>query len=257
MIRSLLATVSLVLVGACFQSHDGQQAVRTDDCVLCHRAQYDQAGTTAPYLTAPTHDPFYPPSSCVYCHNTTSWGDALHPQPAAFPDTFIIDSGPHAAFACTECHASLPYLVPTATRGSNTNCTQCHPDDTDQQQTHRAGTVSPTGVPYEYSTTKKNFCLTCHPTGLMPHPEDKFSITNDNHRGIACDRCHSESGPNKAGQNTNCVQCHPSREFDEEHREDCHEAYVAAKTNPTLPITPLNFCVQCHTSGTTDENCSQ
>ena len=60
MTRSFLAVLSLALVAACFESHDGQQAIQKDDCATCHIAQYNATGTADPYLNAPNHGQHYP-----------------------------------------------------------------------------------------------------------------------------------------------------------------------------------------------------
>ena len=106
----------------------------------------------------------------------------------------------------------------------------------------------------------KNFCLTCHPTGFGgKHPEDKFPISRGKHgpdNVQECKDCHSEPGPSRAGQNTNCTKCHPTNEYDGEHDEKCNDNYTKARDYPQLPFTKKNFCVKCHTRGKSSANCN-
>jgi len=247
MTRSVLVVLSIVLVAGCFDSHGGAQAIDKEDCATCHMAQYEAT-------SIPAHRTSSFPTTCASCHTTTDW-NAFHPKPEAFADTFIIDSGPHATVDCKSCHdATIPSQIAQGKRGSDTNCTQsgCHPN-TVELATEHTGAASPTGVPYVWSDTQKNFCLSCHPTGFGgKHPEDKFPITRGNHKDITCAKCHSAAGPSKAGQNTNCVQCHSPSKYNGDHDEA--NGYTTARDNPTLPITKLNFCVKCHTSGTQRHN---
>jgi hypothetical protein len=267
MTRSSLAILSLVLVAGCFESHGGQQALTQDDCSSCHMKDYNATGTADPYLNAPNHqDPGVGfPTTCADCHRNTSWQPALgglHPQPNKYVnatggnDTFLISKGAHVGIKCLACHdLDIPADTTPPSRGFNTDCIQCHPNNAAQQQAHPTGTMSPAGNPYAYSDTKRNFCLTCHPTGeAAGHPEDKFPISaSGHHRGIKCADCHIRStGPDAKGANTNCVNCHNPG-----HDSDDAPNYGAYKTNPPnpgpfgAPLTKVNYCLAsgCHSDG--------
>jgi formate-dependent nitrite reductase cytochrome c552 subunit len=207
-ITPLILVLALALA-ACFQPQHATGAdVSALECATCHIDLYN---------ANPTH-PGQKPTTCADCHNTTNWNAAGHPE-AAFP----IASGPHTNIACATCHdASLGSPV----KGANTNCIQCHKQpDMDPKHVGVGG--------YAYSNTKKNFCLTCHPTGSgASHPENPFPIKNSNHSGIACATCHNPARGSVASQNIDCYgsgACH----------SDSHNY---------TPATPAR-CFSCHPSG--------
>ena len=138
MLRSLVS--SLVVLVACTSApHENAPDVGNLPCVTCHQADY-------PY---PTTDPSHPNNTdCAQCHDTTSWGDAGHPE-AKFP----ITTGKHTGIACKTCHSipNAPY-----TGGANTNCIQCHSQSQYQS-------IDDHNAPYD--TSMPHFCLTCHPSG--------------------------------------------------------------------------------------------
>jgi hypothetical protein len=254
------------LLGACFESHDGnQRALTGDDCYQCHQPSYEQTA-------APPHQASGFPISCVDCHTTISWQPALgnHPPPLTYGDaagkntTFLL-SGDHDDIACFGCHdlaiGSVRYPDPPPSRGFNSNCIQCHPDDSDQRDAHVGrGFSFPVGTPwastpYEYKPTALNFCRACHPEGTaLGHPNDQFPRTG-NHN-TSCTSCHSVPGrPDADGANVSCMGpgCHSLAEEDREHDE---AQYPTLRNNPPVGMYPWitrdNFCLVCHPRGKGD-----
>jgi hypothetical protein len=246
---------------ACFESHDRTQEVRSDDCVLCHQADFD--ATSTPVHAAPGVG-F--PTTCANCHRASDWSPALeglHPAPNTYTEldpmgqvqnqTFVIDTGPHAEVKCVLCHdldVALPAVPAAQRRGFGTDCLQCHPDDAFHQDSH-AGAISATGGPYTtYRADVRNFCLACHPTGdALNHPRDRFPITGNHDR--PCTSCHVRSmGPDDDGRNTTCIAsgCHSLSKMDAEHDE---RSYATYRSSPPAPLTTSNFCraAGCHPDG--------
>jgi hypothetical protein len=175
-VRPWLVVVALAATSACFSQHDpGVVETRSDDCITCHRTEYEQAGVvplgsfgcTTPVI--PVHSPTKP-TTCAGCHpSTSSWCpavDGIHPE-AEFP----IASGRHDV-PCASCHsvAALPFPG-----GENTDCIGCHmPDgdephslakmnsEHDEESRYPAERDDPARVP---PNTDANFCLSCHPRG--------------------------------------------------------------------------------------------
>jgi hypothetical protein len=251
----------LVSLCACFESHGQTREIRSEDCVLCHRADFD--ATSMPIHSAPDVD-F--PTTCASCHRSIDWRPALegrHPAPGTYTgldpmgqvqnQTFLIDRGPHASVRCLTCHdldVDLPDVPVAQRRGFNTDCLQCHPNDAYQQDAH-AGVVSAIGGPYTtYRADVGNFCLACHPAGdALNHPRDRFPLTGG-HDG-RCTSCHVRAmGPDKGGQNTTCLAsgCHSLGRTDAEHEERSYATYRSA---PPPPLTTSNFCRAggCHPDG--------
>jgi hypothetical protein len=251
----------LVLLCACFESHGRTQEVRSEDCVLCHRADFD--ATSMPVHAAASVG-F--PTTCADCHRSLDWRPALaglHPRPNTYTEpgptgqpvnqTFLIDAGPHAEVRCLTCHdldVVAPAVPPAQRRGFNTDCLQCHPDDAAHQDAHR-GAISATGGPYTgYRAEVRNFCLACHPTGdAVNHPKDKFPLTGGH--AAPCTSCHVRTmGPDRDGLNTTCLGggCHSLSKMDAEHDEARYRTYRGA---PPAPLTTSNFCRAgtCHPDG--------
>jgi len=132
------------LIGAhagieCRACHDGPDgsvqwlAASAEDCVACHRPQYDREHGGTGF-----------PTDCLDCHNPFEWGGAT------FDHSFEIFSGPHRAAAdgCSDCHE-----VPGDF--SSFTCLGCH-RQTEMDDKHS----EEPGYAYDSPT-----CLSCHPTG--------------------------------------------------------------------------------------------
>lgn len=107
-----------------------------EDCVSCHRADYDREHAGTGY-----------PTTCTMCHGPDRWDATAIDHDAAF---FPIFSGKHAGRwrSCQECHTD-PQGFATFT------CLTCHTQaKTDEHHKEEPG--------YAYESTR---CLACHPRG--------------------------------------------------------------------------------------------
>lgn len=239
--------VLLLGLVACMQSHDDKRvSVRGDDCVTCHRIDYDGT-TTPPHAEVPSATGTVTfPTTCGDCHRTVAWQPALgglHPPPPQFP----IAASPHTNIKCLACH-DLD-LAPTSVGGANTNCITCHPDDDEQRDSH-TGVRGPAGQAYAYAPAVANFCLTCHPQGLArKHPDAAFPRTGPH--AAPCTSCHDRASglPDMAGMNTTCIAdgCHSLAKEDREHREEGGARYTQERGDGTN----RHFCLAsgCHPNG--------
>jgi hypothetical protein len=106
-----------------------------NDCVACHRVDYDRAHGGQGY-----------PLECTVCHTPTNWEGLSFDHEQIFP----IQSGAHRGRweTCQDCH-------PTLQDFSQFTCITCHTrSDTDPRHNEVGG--------YVYESTA---CLSCHPRG--------------------------------------------------------------------------------------------
>lgn len=273
---SIASLVSLAsMVAGCFESHQNQQALRGDDCYVCHTPEYDAT-------SQPPHGDARFQTTCVDCHRTTSWQPALgglHPAPRGDKATFLLDGSPHADIACMDCHDldlpslsyPLPDPVPPEQRGLNADCIQCHPNDAYHADAHQ-GVVSATGGAYQtYRADVPNFCRTCHPEGTArKHPNDRFRVKGNEHHDRPCTSCHIRAnGPDDFGQNTSCTGCHDdggahvltgedgmnAKHVEFSNYPGCRDR-PPIETNPPRTLTAENFCLHCHPNGGGGRNAS-
>jgi hypothetical protein len=227
MMRRGLLLVALAAAG-CGRSHPGGRVeVRTEDCVICHAADFAAA-------VDPPHAGNFP-MTCDDCHTPGAWRPAagLHPE-AAFP----IGEGAHLPFRCAQCHDPQRGAYPG---GANTSCVGCHTgahtrDRMDRRHRGVAG--------YPAGGADVRFCLDCHPRGVadLVHPQDRFPLGSGDHGGVACLDCHKpDLGPYAGGANTDCTGCHTGdharAEMDARHRD------VPAYTYDSPS------CLRCHPAG--------
>lgn len=111
-------------------------AADQNDCVACHRADYDRG-----------HGGSGLPADCTACHTQTAWTPSTFEHEALFP----IASGSHRGewSSCSDCHAGGVL--------SSFTCLQCHEHAQpamDDKHRERAG--------YVYDSAA---CLSCHPRG--------------------------------------------------------------------------------------------
>ncbi len=206
-------------VAECASCHVGNPPVyqgTPQDCVGCHRADYDSS-------PLPGHETY--PTTCQDCHTTTAW------KPATLPEHKWPLVGAHAAADCASCHVGNPPVY----QGTPQDCVGCHRADYDSS-------------PYPGHDTFPTTCQDCHTTTAWRpasggvHPEDKFPITG--RHNYPCNDCHNQAlGPNGRG-NADCVGCHEGvhsrARVDGEHDE---------VRNYPGPDAPPNFCLDCHNRG--------
>lgn len=127
---------------ACASCHQGADrsipwsAASENDCVACHRQDYDREHGGSGF-----------PTDCTICHTPNDWEGGAFEHDARF---FPITSGPHRGTweTCQDCHPSPgSYSVFT--------CITCHTrTDTDGRHAEVGG--------YVYESTA---CYSCHPRG--------------------------------------------------------------------------------------------
>jgi hypothetical protein len=204
------ATTDFPLVGAhtsatCATCHGGAGGpplstlpTGPQDCVACHRRDYDgaHAGTAIP-------------TSCATCHVPTSWEGASADH-TLLSGGFALE-GPHRPLACTSCHQVPGYALLFPEPAAPSDCVACHRRDYDEQ--HRGS-----GFP----TT----CLSCHVASTwsgarIDHPQVSggFRLLGA-HATATCTACHAIPGyallfPAPRGDQ-DCVACHRD-EYQREH----------------------------------------
>jgi hypothetical protein len=202
----------VAFVAGCMQSHQGTQALSTNDCYACHATDYQntqivaQADPAVPDHTTVANQAVYD-HQCADCHNTTTWYS--HPE-----KLFPISSGAHFGADCAQCHTN-PDDNSGDAHGANTQCAFCHPATevvsglslVDNHTMHNNNIFpdshhSPTGLarpctdchtstpPTTFDGytnpptgfTAQNFCLSCHPTGQGSNRSD-----------APCTKCHRDA----------------------------------------------------------------
>jgi len=195
---------------SCSQCHTtpGVFTGLSTDCASCHLPDYQAT-------TDPSHAAAGFSTNCRQCHNTSGWRGANFQHPATMPLTQA-----HANRQCIECHTT-----PGVFTGLSPDCVSCHLPE-------YQATTNPAHAAAGFGTN----CRQCHtPTlwsnGTFTHPSS-FPLTFA-HAGHACTRCHTtpgtysglstacitchqddfQRGHNSQG-NTNCRQCHNTRNWD-------------------------------------------
>ena len=243
------------------------QEVRSEDCVLCHQADFD--ATSMP-VHAASNVGF--PTTCANCHRATDWRPALeglHPAPNTYTDldpmgqvrnqTFLIDRGPHAAIKCLACHdlgVALP-AVPAAAAAASTPTASSATRTTRPTGTRTRGAVSVTGGHVHDVPGRRPQLLPRRATrtgDAVNHPKNKFPLTGGHDR--PCTSCHDRSmGPDDGGLNTTCLAagCHSLSRMDAEHEQ---RSYDTNRNSPPAPLTKSNFCrvAGCHPDGRKHDN---
>jgi hypothetical protein len=220
-------TIGAVL-GAC-SSRPRSDHGAPEECRACHEGDYE----LAPKI--PSHVATLERAQCGDCHAQDQWSPALasdHPS-----DRFPLGA-PHD-YACLDCH-DLASGKPSAL---NTDCVGCHEGahaEALAAQRHEA-------VPqYVFHREDPSFCLSCHPDGMqkIEHPEDRFPISEGDHR-YACVDCHKrELGASTGGANVDCVGCH-----DGAHTEALAAVRHANTAQYYFDPRSPSFCRACHPDG--------
>ncbi len=181
--NSLLGVAVLVGlgVGACGKvSGDDPNHVKvsSQDCVTCHRSEYE-ATTKPPHVGTM-------PETCGVCHTQTEWVPAKfqHPWPLV---------GAHLAAGCPSCHVGSPPVY----KGTPKECVACHKADYDSS-------------PYPGHQAFPVTCSDCHstlawkPASPVAHP---FPLDGA-HASIPCESCHVGNPQVFQGTPNTCVGCH-------------------------------------------------
>lgn len=134
------------------------------ECGGCHGPDYQRAAFTGSRLDHAARA--FDAQRCRGCHGAFRWGPARWPgHDACFP----VNAGPHAAYACLQCHTGVQGSQPAGSCSTGTAaCTACHEHqcstaggqtETDRQHAGVAG--------YQCSDRK---CYECHQPGVGVPP---------------------------------------------------------------------------------------
>ncbi|MBK9550045.1 MAG: hypothetical protein IPO52_13310 [Gemmatimonadetes bacterium] len=198
------------LTATCASCHaDGVYRGKSQNCVSCHRTNYDATRTPAHAAAGYTTD-------CTACHTTTQWlGATFNHTTTRFPLT-----GGHLTATCASCHADGVY------RGKPTTCISCH-------RTNYDATRTPAHAAAGYSTD----CTTCHTTtqwlgANFNHSTTRFPLTGG-HLTATCASCHADGV--YRGKSTACLSCHQAD-------------FTRTTTPPHAAAGFATDCTTCHTT---------
>jgi len=166
-------------------------------CFACHAKDEDHNGQLG--------------TNCSTCHVPTGWKDSIFDHNStAFPLT-----GKHAGVACSQCHPSRQYKIPT-------ECASCHAEPT-----------------FHLGAFGTN-CVQCHTTsGWSPatftgtHPVALGQNFLDHH-GATCKTCHT----NTVGQFT-CLACHETNPLQPEQAAPVPTGAVVSTSTPVAIQIPV------------------
>jgi hypothetical protein len=218
-----------------------------DDCVACHRKDYDANHAGSGF-----------PTACLSCHAKGTWGGAKFDHAASTGFGLV---GPHAPLECKACHASPGNVLLFPKPASQDDCVACHQAAYDA---NHAGSGFPTR------------CLNCHaPDRWSGAKVDHVALSRGfallgAHATATCASCHAIPGygllfPPPTGPN-DCVACH-RREHTSAHGAagyptDCAACHTVNAWRPStfnhdtqyFPIYSgkhrgqWTTCTQCHAS---------
>jgi hypothetical protein len=217
-----------------------------NDCISCHRPQFDQA-----------HGGGFP-ATCMDCHSMRAWSGATFDHGKLGNGFALV--GAHTSLPCTACHVEPGNVLrfTPAPAGQN-DCVACH--QAQFNQAHGAGS----GFPLT--------CADCHNVSSWSGATfDHAAVANGfalvgAHTSLACTACHIEPGnalkfnPAPSGQN-DCYACHQA-EFNQAHGAgsgfpttcaDCHTVNSwSGATFDHSQFFPLSgahdvSCATCHTT---------
>lgn len=152
---AVIAACALSATG-CEDAHDSNlREVTSEECVACHLPDYQATDE-------PTHSTAGYSTFCGGCHRDDFWRPAIG-QDLHREELFPIAGGPHAPFACEECHDPGLEDVPSA-QGQNADCVGCH---TGAHSRRQMDDEHEDVADYPAGDAPPNFCLDCHPAGRL------------------------------------------------------------------------------------------
>jgi hypothetical protein len=181
-----------------------------NDCVACHRADYDRQHTGSNFST-----------NCLTCHGNTVWTGATFDHGSVARGFALL--GKHTSLPCSSCHA--PDGRTLFSPAGNNDCVACHRADYDRQHT---GSGFPTT------------CGSCHTqntwTGATFNHDQIFPIYSGKHAGkwSSCQQCHTVPGDFRV---FSCTTCHTKSKTDGDHSGVSGYAYDSIR------------CLSCHPRG--------
>jgi hypothetical protein len=116
-------------------------------CIGCHKGDYDATALRSIDHVAARFD-----VNCQTCHTTWRFSPARFP---AHDVCFVLSSGPHRPFRCTQCHSSVVGAPVTGACNSGTSrCISCHTHECARSDQLHANVMG-------YSCTDRK-CFECH-----------------------------------------------------------------------------------------------
>ncbi len=227
----------------------GETATRTPrSCEACHASPH-----ASPFISAiVARIAVERGATCASCHPVAG-------GPFASPRTLTVAEhaltgfplvAPHAAAACTDCHATL--RAPDAHAEAFADFRASHPGRTpdDCASCH----ADPHGGQFQTGAFAQGGCLACHERerfdppafGFAQHARTAFALTGA-HSKTACRACHAQIGDAPRvfhGTNATCSACHA----------DAHTGFFAQKaaslaaTASAATNARADDCATCHTT---------
>ncbi len=228
---SVLAAMAAGACGRISGDDPNHVQVSSQECVTCHRSDYQNASKPPHVGTMP--------ETCGICHTQTEWAPAKfqHPWPLV---------GAHLDTGCASCHVGNPPVY----KGTSRECVGCHQKDYDSS-------------PYPGHQTFPTTCSDCHstlawkPASAVEHP---FPLQGA-HSVTPCASCHVGNPPVYKGTPTTCVGCHkadydsspyPGHQTFPTTCSDCHGTTAWKPASTVEHPFPLNgahastACGSCH-----------
>lgn len=182
-----------------------------NDCVACHRADYDRQHTGSGFST-----------DCLSCHSSTAWTGATFDH-AAVARGFVLNER-HAQIPCSSCHApdGRPLFSPTG----NNDCVACHQAEYNSEHSGSGFPTTCSGCHTQTTWTAASF----------DHDAQFFPIYSGKHQGkwSSCTQCHTNPGDFRA---FSCTTCHLATKTNNDHSGVSGYAYDSAR------------CYSCHPRG--------
>jgi len=224
----------------CSDCHKGTTVNTPDQCITCHKVQYDNAKD---------HKALSFPGECGLCHNMNTWENAVFDH----SKTKFPLSGVHMTTECAQCHKS-------GYSGTSAECNSCHAPDYTGAQTPNHTTA---GIPVQ--------CENCHTANswkpsTFNHTTTGYQLTGGHSMVVQCSDCHKGTTQNTP---TQCISCHQVQ-YDnaKDHKTQsypvdcgmCHNnnnwqgaTFNHSQTNfPLLGAHLTTTCSKCHANGFTN-----
>jgi hypothetical protein len=232
-------------------------------CAQCHiKGKYDGTPTQCSGCHGTRHGGL---TACQQCHTTSGFV----PSTFAHASVFKLE-GAHAKLACSKCHPSNQYANNIG--GGSTACGSCHSSPHGAAYSSCATCHTPTTWSSIKPITHPGYirlgaahssrsCRLCHPTlrfGEAPKPCQDCHLGDVPHVGPTdCLRCHRptvwsevhfthpELGIHEGlAVNSQCLTCHPGRDFT---RVDCRGCHLAGEVSwPWPPVSATTVWLQAH-----------
>jgi Cytochrome c7 and related cytochrome c len=209
------------------------QPANADDCIACHRTDYDTEHTGSGF-----------PTTCLDCHTVKAFTGATFDH----SKTAFALFGAHLQAQCSTCHGANNVLLFPKPAGQD-DCVACHKPEYDQQHTGSGfpvtcadchSTTTFTGATFDHSTTPFKLvgahvqaqCSACHGANnvlLFPKPANQDEC-------IACHQTDYDGKHAGSGIPTTCLSCHTTSTF---------KGAVFDHSTTPFPLVGAHLSAQC------------